>query len=132
MALLFYVNTHISQSLLVFVPDSVRETLNIEALHAILVVFFAVVLLLHLLLLLGVHERCLVVVHLVVHVVLGANTLNWILFIKLVEQLHENLVVVVEPLGLDLLPPGVVVHLHIVQNGIHKHPNVGVLVGKQF
>lgn len=103
-------------SLLIVIPDSVSKTLNIEALHTILVLFLPVVLLLHLhlLLLLSLSHGSLVVVHLVIHVVLSAFTLDWVLLIKLVQQLHKHLIVVVESLRLDLLPPGVIVPLHVV------------------
>jgi len=109
----------IPYSLLV-VPDSVGETLYVEALHAIFVVLFTVVLLLHLhLLLLGLHQCGLVVVHLVIHIVIVARALDRVLLVEFVQQLHEHLVVVVESLRFNLLSPVLIVHLHVVQNSVH-------------
>lgn len=120
-------------SLLVVVPDSVSKTLDIESLHAVFILFFPIVLLLHqlLLLLLSLHHGSLVVVHLVVHIIL-AHSLHGVLLIEFIEQLHEDLVVVVETLGLDFLAPGVVVTLHVVQDRVHKHSDVRILVREQF
>jgi hypothetical protein len=39
---------------------------------------------------------------------------------------------VVEALLLNFLTPGIVMYLHVVQNCIDKHSNVGVLVRKQL
>lgn len=112
---------HISASLLVVVPDSVSKSLDIEALHAVLVILFPVVLLLHLLVLhlLCVLERGLVIVHLVIHVVLSTDALHRVLLVKLIQQLHEHLVVVVESLCFNFLSPRVVVHLHVVKDSVH-------------
>jgi len=118
---------------LLVVPDPVSETLYVEALHAIFVVLLAVVLLVHLhLLLLGLHQCSLVVVHLIVHVVVVARALDRVLLVEFIQQLHEHLVVVVEPLRFNLLSPVFVVHLHVVKNRIHQHADVRVLVREQF
>ena len=37
-----------------------------------------------------------------------------------------------ESLELNLLSPGVIMDLNVVENGIDKHPNVGVLVREKF
>ena len=76
----------------------------------------------------------LIVVHIVVHVVgLAAHPpLHGVLLVVLVEQLHEDLVVVVEALSFDLLSPRVVVLLHVVKNSIHKDPDVWVFVRQKF
>jgi len=105
------------------------ETLNIQTLHAVFVVELLAVVLGHLLLL-SLHQRLLVVVHVVVHVVLLELAL--VLAVKLVQQLHEHLVMVVEALGLDLLAPVLVVHLHVVEDRVHQHSDVGVLVTQQL
>lgn len=118
-------------SLLLVVPDSVSETFNVKTLHTVFIVFLPVVLWIHLhLLLLGLHKGGLVIVHFVVHVVVVARALDRVLFVELIQQLHENLVMVVETLRLDFLAPVLIVHLHIVENSIHQHANVRILVAK--
>jgi hypothetical protein len=77
----------------------------------------------------------LIVVHIIVHVVrvaAHATSLHGVLFVILVQQLHEDLVVVVKPFGLDLLPPGVVVLLHVVENRVHENTDVRVFVTQQL
>jgi len=107
--------------LVVVFPNSISQSFYIQTLHVLIVllIIFTVVVLLHLLLLLlGLHLCGLVVVHLVVHVVtFRAN--HRVLLIELIKQLHEDLVMVVEALGLDLLTPTVIVGLDIVENGIY-------------
>lgn len=77
---------HVFLSLLVVVPDSVSKTLNIESLHTILILLLPIVLLLHLhlLLLLILHHGCLIIIHLIIHIILSSFTLDWVLLIKLV------------------------------------------------
>lgn len=70
------------------------KPLSIESLHAVFVFFFPVGLLLnlHLLLLLSLLHGGLVVVHLVVHVILDAHALHWVILVKFVKQLQKHLV----------------------------------------
>ena len=111
-------------------PNSVTETFNIETLKitliTIIIVFYIVLVcgvkaLRMLSMLLAVHVRSLIVVHLVVHVVWVclSGHLHGILLLIVIEQLHENLVMVIEPFSLNLLSPCVIMLLHVIQNGVH-------------
>ena len=57
---------------------------------------------------------------------------KWILFVKFLHHLDINLVMHLESLGFDLQLPSLVVDLYIVQNGVHKGPDVGVFVAEQL
>jgi len=116
--------------LVVVFPYSISKSLHIQSLHVliILLVIFTVVVLLHLLLLLlRLHLGGLVVVHLIIHVVAFGPD-HRVLLVKLIQQLHENLVVVVKSFGLDFLSPTFIVRLDIVEDCINKYANIRVLV----
>lgn len=66
----------------------------------------------------------------VVHVLLG----HWqrVLLVKLLHDLHVDLIVHLKPLRFDLLLPDIVMNLHVVQNGVDQRPNVRVFIRKQL
>lgn len=108
--------------MVVIFPYSISKSFYVKALHILifLLVILTIVVLLHLLLLLlSLHLSGLIVVHLVVPVIAFRPTRHRVLFVKLVQQLHENLVMVVESLCLYLLSPAIVMHLNVVQNSVH-------------
>jgi hypothetical protein len=122
--------------MVIVLPNSISKSLDIQALHVfvILLIIFSVVLLLHLLvLLLGLHLRCLIVVHLIVHI-LGAHLTVWygVLFVELIQKLHEYLIVIVETFCLDFLSPAFIVSLHVVEDCVYKDSNVWVLIREEL
>jgi len=122
--------------MVIVLPNPISKSLDIQALHVfvILLIIFSIVLLLHLLvLLLGLHLRCLIVVHLVVHI-LGAHLTVWygVLFVELIQKLHEYLIVIVETFCLDFLSPAFIVSLHVVKDCVYKDSNVWVLIREEL
>lgn len=120
--------------MVVVFPNSISKSLHIQTLHIfiVLLVVFSIVVLLHLLLLLlCLHLSGLIVVHLVVHIITFRAD-HRVLLVKLIQQLHENLVVVIKAFSLDFLSPALIMRLNIVKDCVYEYPNVWIFIRKKL
>lgn len=109
---------------IIVVPNSIGQAVDVEALKVFIgVVLFIIIVTLPVILLV-------IVVHIVDVIIF--RLLQRVLPIIFLHDLHVHLVVDHVALGLDLMLPGVIVDLDVVEDGIDKYSNVRVLIREEF
>lgn len=78
------------------------------------------------LLLITIHAKLILVVHVVVEAV--STVRHWVLFVILVHDFQVDIVVDLESTHFDLVFPDLIMQLHIIQYRIHEPLNIRILI----